>query len=53
MADNKSREINVSVDVDVESAIKGLKAIQREAKVAVKLLRELEQSLQGSAKDSE
>ena len=53
MADNKSREINVKVNVDVESAITGLKAIQREAKLAVKLLRELEHSFEGGAKGSE
>ncbi|EOO19991.1 hypothetical protein [Bacillus cereus] len=50
MADIKSRELNasnslqVNVELDASEAIKGLKAIQREAKVATKALRELEEA---------
>lgn len=42
MADNKSRELIVKVNVDVSEALTGLKALQREAKEAVRALRELE-----------
>ncbi|RCX22941.1 hypothetical protein DFP94_101530 [Fontibacillus phaseoli] len=38
----KLRELNVKVDVDIAEAIRGLKAIQREAKKATQALRELE-----------
>jgi hypothetical protein len=59
MADNKSREVyveqkaadidvgtelTVRLDVDVSDALTGLKAIQREAREAVKALKELEAS---------
>ncbi|SER87608.1 hypothetical protein [Psychrobacillus sp. OK032] len=37
-----NREITVDVEVNVESAIKGLKALQREAKETSRVLRELE-----------
>lgn len=36
------RVLNVIVDVDIAEAIRGLKAIQREAKKATQALRELE-----------
>lgn len=45
MADNKSREVGeltIKVNVDTTDAIKALKAVQREARAAVKALRELE-----------
>jgi hypothetical protein len=42
MADNKSRGLTVKVDVDVSEALTGLKALQREAKAAVRELREVE-----------
>jgi len=42
MADNKSRELSIKVDVDVSEALTGLKALQREAKKATQVLRELE-----------
>lgn len=35
-------ELNVSVNVDIAETIRGLKAIQREAKKAAQALRELE-----------
>ncbi|MHC2451285.1 hypothetical protein ACUXP3_001886 [Bacillus altitudinis] len=43
MAENKRESVgnlNVKVDVDVAEAIKGLKAVQREAKAATKALAE-------------
>ncbi|ATP95401.1 hypothetical protein CSE15_16270 [Bacillus altitudinis] len=43
MAENKRESVgilNVKVDVDVSEAIKGLKAVQREAKAATKALAE-------------
>jgi hypothetical protein len=54
MADNQSREeirrnnhgeliIKVRADVDVSEALTGLKALQREAKEAVRALKELEE----------
>ena len=43
MADEISRK--VEIDVDVSEALTGLKAIQREARDAVKALRELEAEL--------
>ncbi|MBU5211061.1 hypothetical protein [Heyndrickxia oleronia] len=46
MADNKSRELSIKVNVDISKALTGLKALQREAKKAVKELRELESSSQ-------
>lgn len=50
MADKQSRgsigSLNVKVSVDVSEALTGLKAVQREAKKAVKELRELESSSQ-------
>jgi phage-related minor tail protein len=42
MADNKSRELMIKIDVDISDALTGLKAIQREAKKATQALRELE-----------
>ena len=42
MADQKSRELSIKVDVDVSEALTGLKAVQREAKKAVQSLREVE-----------
>jgi phage-related minor tail protein len=44
MADNKSRELTIKIDVDITDALTGLKAIQREAKRATQALRELEQA---------
>lgn len=41
MAQNQ-RALNVKVDVDIAEAIRGLKAVQREAKKATQALRELE-----------
>lgn len=43
MADNKSRELTIKIDVDISDALTGLKAIQREAKKATQALRELEE----------
>lgn len=43
MAENS--ELTVKVNLDCEEVIKGLKAIQREAKEATKSLRELEDSV--------
>lgn len=48
MADNKSSEgnikgISIQLDIDAFGAIKGLKAIQREARKATAALRELEE----------
>jgi hypothetical protein len=45
MADKKSRgvdELTIKLKVDTSDAIKALKAVQREARAAVKALRELE-----------
>ncbi|NYV67578.1 hypothetical protein HYI36_20070 [Bacillus sp. Gen3] len=42
MADNKSRELSIKVNVDISEALTGLKALQREAKKATQALRELE-----------
>jgi hypothetical protein len=45
MADKKSRgvdELTIKLNVDTSDAIKALKAVQREARAAVKALRELE-----------
>ncbi|MEK3975524.1 BC1881 family protein [Psychrobacillus sp. FSL K6-1267] len=42
MADNNSRGLSIELDVDVSNAIKGLKAVQREAKEATKALKEFE-----------
>jgi len=41
-----SRELVMKVNVDVSEALTGLKAVQREAKEAVKALRELESAIQ-------
>lgn len=41
----KAGELTVKIDVDVSEALTGLKAIQREARDAVKALRELEAEL--------
>jgi hypothetical protein len=41
MAQN-TRELNVNINVDITETIRGLKAIQREAKKAAQALRELE-----------
>lgn len=48
MADNKSSEgnirgISIEVDIDASDAMKGLKAIQREARKATAALKELEE----------
>jgi hypothetical protein len=43
MADNQSR-VSININVEVSEALKGLKAIQREAKKATQALRELEES---------
>lgn len=37
-----TRELNVNINVDITETIRGLKAIQREAKKAAQALRELE-----------
>lgn len=42
MADDKSRGLSVKVDVDVSDALKGLKALQREAKAATRAINELD-----------
>lgn len=44
MADKQSRvgELTVKIDVDVSNALKGLKAIQREVRETIKVLKELE-----------
>ena len=39
---NSSRELTVSLNVDVSEALTGLKAVHREAKKATQALRELE-----------
>lgn len=49
MADNKSRELSIKVNVDISEALTGLKAIQREAKKATQALRELEEAADGKA----
>ena len=41
-----NRAISVEVEVNVEPAIKGLKALQREAKEATRVLRDLETQMQ-------
>jgi hypothetical protein len=41
MADNKSSELTVKINVDVSEAITGLKSLQREAKEATRALQEL------------
>lgn len=43
MADDKSCEGKLTLDIDCSNIIKGLKAIQREAKKATHALRELEE----------
>lgn len=45
----KAGELTVKIDVDVSEALVGLKAIQREARDAVKALRELEAAKNGEA----
>lgn len=52
MADNKSRELTIKIDVVISEAITGLKAIQREAKKATQALRELE-AAQKAVNDNE
>jgi multidrug efflux pump subunit AcrB len=43
-----TRELNVNINVDITETIRGLKAIQREAKKAAQALRELEAVENGS-----
>jgi hypothetical protein len=53
MADNQSRGIgslNVKVNVDVSEALTGLKALQREAKKATQVLKELEAAQRNAGK---
>lgn len=45
MADKLSRGINVKINVDVAEALTGLKAVQREAKKATQVLKELESQM--------
>lgn len=44
MAEN-NRAITVDVELNVDSAIKGLKALQREAKETTRVLRDLESQI--------
>lgn len=52
----KTAELNVKVNVDIAETIRGLKAIQREAKKATQALRDLEAETarrKGGLRDSE
>lgn len=51
MADKS--ELQLKVNVNVEDALKGLKAFQRELKETIKLQRELEAGLEGEYKARE
>lgn len=51
MTGKMSRGLSVKVDVDVSEALTGLKALQREAKKATQVLRELETMYESEGKN--